>query len=66
MEKLDLENFKKFSRSKVQMNQQVSNPVTYQSILNNRQIQYINMNFDCNFKVQMRQSTIQQYKLIIN
>ena len=39
MEKLDLENFQKFSRSKVQMNQQVSNPVTYQSILNNRQIQ---------------------------
>ena len=39
MEKLDLENFKKFSRSKVQMNQQVSNPVTNQSILNNRQIQ---------------------------
>ena len=38
MEKLDLENFKKISRSKVQMNQ-VSNPVTYQSILNNRQIQ---------------------------
>ena len=37
--KLDLENFKKISKFKAQMNQQVSNPVNYQSILNDRQRQ---------------------------
>ena len=39
VENLDLENFKKCSKSKVQMNQQVSNPVNYQLILSDRQIQ---------------------------